>query len=54
MSVEELADHLDANGYQRLWALMLIRRMLWRRALLTDMFTPYSRTSIVERNDGQE
>lgn len=45
----DLADSLDANGYKRPLALMLIRRMLWRRALRTDMFTPYSTSSIVER-----
>jgi hypothetical protein len=47
MSAFDLADRLDAAGYQRLWALTLIRRMLWRRALVTDMFTPYTSSSIV-------
>lgn len=50
----ELAGHLDATGYRRLQALMLIRRMLWRRALRTDMFVPYTTSSILERADGQE
>ncbi|MFT4213363.1 MAG: hypothetical protein QM622_01100 [Microbacterium sp.] len=45
----DLADHLDANGYKRLPALMLIRRMLWRHALRTDMYTAFSAASIVER-----
>lgn len=48
--VAELADRLDCAGYQYLWALTLIRRMLWRRALTTDMFVPYSSSSIVERS----
>lgn len=51
MPATELADRLDASGYQRLWSLTLIRRMLWRRVLLTDMFSPYSRSSTVWRND---
>jgi len=51
MPATELADRLDASGYQRLWSLTLIRRMLWRRALLTDMFSPYSQQSRVWRND---
>lgn len=50
----DLADSLDASGYRRAQALMLIRRMLWRQALRTDMFTSYSTSSIVERADGQE
>lgn len=50
----DLADSLDASGYKRVLALMLIRRMLWRRALRTDMFTPYSTSSIVERADELE
>lgn len=54
MTVSDLADSLDATGYRREQALMLIRRMLWRQALRTDMFTPYSTSSIVERVDGQE
>ncbi|WNY33081.1 hypothetical protein Q9Q99_12675 [Curtobacterium flaccumfaciens] len=40
MPATELADRLDASGYQRLWSLTLIRRMLWRQALLTNMFSP--------------
>ncbi len=51
MSASELADRLDSAGYPRLWALTLIRRMLWRRALTTDMFAPYSSSSIVERGN---
>lgn len=51
MPATELADRLDASGYQRLWSLTLIRRMLWRQILLTDMFSPYSRNSTVWPND---
>lgn len=51
MSASDLADRLDSVGYQRHWALTLIRRMLWRRALTTDMFAPYRTSSIVERSD---
>ena len=47
----ELADRLDASGYQRLWSLTLIRRMLWRHALATDMFSPFSRTARVWPNN---
>lgn len=46
-AVGDLAGHLEANGYTRLLALMLIRRMLWRDALRTNMFAPYSAASIV-------
>lgn len=51
MPAHELAERLDHAGYQMLWALTLIRRMLWRRGLATDMFTPYSSAAIVERRD---
>ena len=51
MTAYELADRLDASGYQRLWSLTLIRRMLWRHALHTDMFSPYTQRSIVWRHD---
>ncbi|MDD1385942.1 hypothetical protein [Curtobacterium poinsettiae] len=51
MTAHELADRLDASGYQRLWSLTLIRRMLWRHALHTDMFSPYTQRSIVWRHD---
>lgn len=54
MTAGDLADSLDASGYRRPHALTLIRRMLWRRSLRTDMFTLYSTSSIVERADGQE
>lgn len=50
MPAYELAERLDRAGYQRLWALTLIRRMLWRRALATDMFTTYSSAASVERS----
>jgi len=52
MTSSELAGRLDATGYQRTWALTLIRRMLWRRRLQTDMFRPYGPGSIVERAHG--
>lgn len=48
-TASDLADHLEASGYKRLLALTLVRRMLWRRRLRTDMFTPFSPSSIVER-----
>ena len=54
MPAAELADHLEATGYHRLRALTLIRRMLWRHLLRTDMFAPFTSSSIVERTDGQE
>jgi len=47
MPASELANLLDAAGYQRLWALTLIRRMLWRRALYTDMYSRYTSAAIV-------
>lgn len=50
----DLADHLQGNGYPRLQALMLIRRMLWRRALRTNMFQCYQSSSLVERADVNE
>lgn len=50
-TASDLADALDAAGYQRTWALTLIRRMLWRRALQTNMFTIYGPDSIVFRGD---
>lgn len=46
-----LAERLEASGYRLEWALMLIRRMLWRRTLLTDMFCPFDSMSIVWRAD---
>lgn len=51
MTASELADRLDEAGYQRGWALTLIRRLLWRRRLHTDMFAVYDSRSIVERGD---
>lgn len=50
-SASDLADDLEANGYKRPLALTLIRRMIWRGALRTNMFTPYSASSMVERGD---
>ncbi|MEB0265069.1 hypothetical protein [Cryobacterium sp. 10I5] len=49
MPASELANLLDLAGYQRLWALTLIRRMLWRRALQTDMYSRFSSAAIVEQ-----
>lgn len=54
MSAGVLADRLAADGYDRPLALMLLRRMLWRHALRTDMFTPYHSSSLVERTDDRE
>jgi len=51
MPATELADRLDATGYQRPWALTLIRRLLWRGRLRTDMFSVYDNRSIVESAD---
>lgn len=49
MTASELADRIDRAGYQRGWALTLIRRLLWRRRLRTDMFSVYDSGSIVAR-----
>lgn len=49
-----LAERLEASGYRLEWALMLIRRMLWRRALLTDMFRPFDSMSPVWRADAED
>ena len=51
LPVRVLAERLEASGYRLEWALMLIRRMLWRRVLLTDMFRPFDSMSVVWRAD---
>ena len=43
----ELADAVHLAGYPREHALMLIRRMLWRRSLLTDLSVNYGLQSLV-------
>lgn len=47
MPVVELVTRIAARGYEPGFAMMLIRRMLWRRDLRTDMRLPFRPTSIV-------
>lgn len=47
MPVVELVTRVAARGYEPGFAMMLIRRMLWRRDLRTDMRLPFRSTSIV-------
>lgn len=47
MPVVELVTRIAARGYEPGFAMMLIRRMLWRRDLRTDMRLPFRSTSIV-------
>lgn len=47
LPVVELVTRIAARGYEPGFAMMLIRRMLWRRDLRTDMRLPFRSTSIV-------
>jgi hypothetical protein len=47
LPVIELVTRIAARGYEPGFAMMLIRRMLWRRDLRTDMRLPFRSSSIV-------